>query len=82
MKASNQLVVSVSKGNKANGGTKQQGDHPTFYAEPGSSAISREQMIAEAAYFLAERHGFAPENTMADWLQAEADVTGMLAIRQ
>ena len=37
----------------------------------------REQMIAEAAYFHAERRGFAPGNEMSDWLQAEADVEGV-----
>lgn len=39
-----------------------------------SSDFPREQMIAEAAYFRAERRGFAPGNEMSDWLQAEADV--------
>lgn len=34
----------------------------------------REQMIAEAAYFHAERRGFTPGNELSDWLQAEADV--------
>lgn len=41
----------------------------------------REQMIAEAAYFNAERRGFAPGNEMSDWLQAEADVEALLATR-
>ena len=43
---------------------------PSRYDRP------REQMIAEAAYFRAERRGFAPGNEMSDWLQAEADVEG------
>lgn len=37
----------------------------------------REQMIADAAYFYAERRGFAPGNDMDDWLRAEADVESM-----
>lgn len=37
----------------------------------------REQMIAEAAYFHAERRGFSPGNELSDWLQAEADVEGV-----
>ena len=41
----------------------------------------REQMIAEAAYYRAERRGFAAGNEMSDWLQAEADVEAMLATR-
>ena len=35
-------------------------------------------MIEEAAYFIAEQRGFAPGNETSDWLQAEADVEGML----
>ncbi|MCX8040299.1 MAG: DUF2934 domain-containing protein [Planctomycetota bacterium] len=31
-------------------------------------------MIAEAAYFLAERRGFAPGHELADWLAAERTV--------
>lgn len=45
----------------------------------GSDACPREQMIAEAAYFHAERRGFAPGNEMSDWLQAEADIEGLRA---
>ncbi|MCK9388418.1 MAG: DUF2934 domain-containing protein [Sulfuritalea sp.] len=41
----------------------------------GNDDCPREQMIAEAAYFHAERRGFAPGNEMSDWLQAETDVT-------
>lgn len=34
----------------------------------------RQQLIAQAAYFIAERRGFAPGNEIADWLQAEAEI--------
>lgn len=44
--------------------------------DPGSDC-PREQMVAEAAYFYAERRGFAPGNEMDDWLRAEADVESM-----
>jgi hypothetical protein len=43
-----------------------------------ADAISREQLIAEAAYFRAEQRGFVPGNEMSDWLDAEADVERML----
>lgn len=46
-------------------------------AVAGGDACPREQMIAEAAYYHAERRGFAPGNEMSDWLQAEADVEGL-----
>lgn len=39
-----------------------------------ASDCPREQMIAEAVYFHAEKRGFAPGNELSDWLQAEADV--------
>ncbi len=39
-------------------------------------------MIAEAAYYRAEQRGFAPGNEMSDWLQAEADVEGVLRTSQ
>lgn len=34
----------------------------------------REQMIAYAAYFRAEKRGFAPNNDQADWFEAEAEI--------
>jgi hypothetical protein len=33
-----------------------------------------QQMVAEAAFFNAERRAFAPGKEMTDWLQAEAGV--------
>ena len=38
----------------------------------------KNQMIAEAAYFRAESRGFAPNNDLEDWLEAEIDVEGYL----
>lgn len=40
----------------------------------GMSLKAREDMIREAAYFLAERRGFAPGHELDDWLQAEAAI--------
>jgi len=34
----------------------------------------RQQLIAQAAYFIAERRGFSPGNEIEDWLQAEAEI--------
>ena len=36
--------------------------------------FERERLIAEAAYFRAERRGFAPGGDMQDWLEAEAEI--------
>ena len=47
-------------------------------APSGNYDCPREQMIAEAAYFRAERRGFTPGNEMSDWLEAEADVESVM----
>lgn len=38
------------------------------------SEDERRQMIAEAAYFRAQRRGFSPSDSVADWIEAEAEV--------
>ena len=38
----------------------------------------RQQLIAQAAYFIAERRGFAPGNELEDWLQAEAEIEALI----
>lgn len=42
------------------------------------SPEERRQLIAETAYFLAERRGFSAGSELEDWLQAEADVNRRL----
>ena len=44
-------------------------------------AFDRLVMVAEAAYYRAERRGFAPGAEMDDWLAAEAEVERLLAGR-
>lgn len=44
---------------------------PIMADEP---ANSREQQIAEAAYFIAESRGFSGDHALDDWLQAEAEI--------
>jgi hypothetical protein len=39
-------------------------------------------MIAEAAYYLAERRGFAPGHELEDWLAAEAEIDRELVAAQ
>lgn len=50
----------------------------------GSDVTAEQQrrMIAEAAYFLAQRRGFQGGNPVEDWLAAEAEVARTLASRQ
>lgn len=38
----------------------------------------RHAMIAEAAYYRAEKRGFIPGDEMDDWLRAEVDIESML----
>lgn len=42
------------------------------------TAAEREEMIAVAAYFLAERRGFAPGRDYDDWLGAERQIDAMI----
>jgi hypothetical protein len=43
------------------------------------TADEREQMIAEAAYFRAERRGFQGGDPVQDWIEAEAEVERTLS---
>ncbi len=42
--------------------------------QPKVTAEERQQLIARAAYFRAERRGFLPGSEMEDWLAAEAEI--------
>lgn len=65
---------SAAKGkSNGNGSATRTRDPEAVSAE--SSQCPTEQMIAQAAYYIAERRGFAPNNDLADWLQAEAEVS-------
>lgn len=39
-----------------------------------ASPDERRAMIAQAAYYRAERRGFAPGGELQDWLEAEAEI--------
>jgi hypothetical protein len=43
-----------------------------------ATPAEREEMIAVAAYFLAEQRGFAPGSDDDDWLEAEQRIDAML----
>jgi len=45
---------------------------------PAATAASAQTMIAEAAYYRAERRGFIPGFAMEDWLAAEHEVLVLL----
>ncbi|WP_297504430.1 DUF2934 domain-containing protein [Ferrovum sp.] len=44
------------------------------------NGLDREEMIAVAAYYRAERRGFNGGDTLADWLEAEAEVDALLQL--
>lgn len=47
-------------------------------AEKSVTPEQRHQMVAAAAYFLAERHGFSSGRSLDDWIAAEKEIDGML----
>ncbi|MDA8364433.1 MAG: DUF2934 domain-containing protein [Gammaproteobacteria bacterium] len=54
-------------------------DRASKAAPVASLAVSTEErrrMIAEAAYYRAERRGFAGGDPVEDWLTAEAEIEG------
>ncbi len=50
-----------------------------FCVQPRVTAQERQQWIATAAYFKAQRRGFAPGQEAADWIEAEAEVAALVA---
>jgi len=46
--------------------------------QPVVGAETRRIMIAEAAYYCAEKRGFAPGGEVQDWLEAEAQIQARL----
>jgi len=46
---------------------------------PADDRERRQAMIAEAAYFRAQRRGFQAGHALEDWLAAEAEVNSVVA---
>lgn len=46
---------------------------------PNEAASARRAMIREAAYYLAQKRGFAPGRDIEDWLRAERQIDAALA---
>jgi hypothetical protein len=49
-----------------------------FCVLPRVTAEERQQWIATAAYFRAQRRGFTPGQEAADWIAAEAEIDAEL----
>lgn len=54
-------------------------DDTQDHAPMVATADERSEMIAVAAYYLAEHRGFADGSATADWLKAEQQIDRMLA---
>jgi Protein of unknown function (DUF2934) len=49
-----------------------------FCVRPRVTAQERQQWIATAAYFKAQRRGFTPGQEASDWFEAEAEVAALV----
>jgi aryl-alcohol dehydrogenase-like predicted oxidoreductase len=49
-----------------------------FCPVPSDEEADRNAMVAQAAYFRAERHGFTPGHELEDWVAAEHEVDALL----
>jgi hypothetical protein len=58
---------------KSNGSAELRDKMANADAGQNADAPAQEEQIAVAAYFRAEKRGFAPGNEMDDWLRAEAE---------
>lgn len=45
---------------------------------PPISAQELQRLVAEAAYYRAQRRGFAPGYELQDWIEAEAEVNKLM----
>jgi hypothetical protein len=53
---------------------------PAMPTTGSSGAEARRRMIAEAAYYAAEKRGFTPGGDVEDWLCAEAEIDRQLCV--
>ena len=51
---------------------------PTKQVQSVTNGIDRHEMIATAAYYLAERRGFNSGDEIQDWLEAEGQIDGSI----
>jgi hypothetical protein len=61
--------VEVAERKRKPAGTPARANQPAVM-----TAQERESLVAQAAYFRAEKRGFAPGGELQDWIEAEAEV--------
>jgi DUF2934 family protein len=69
---SRQAAKPVAKAAAPNTGVG--GSPQAAHAGPAFDANARHRMISEAAYYRAERRGFAPGGEVQDWCEAESSI--------
>jgi hypothetical protein len=52
---------------------------PLWFCAPFDQSERRHTLIAEAAYFRAQRRDFEPGHELEDWLAAEAQIDQLLS---
>jgi hypothetical protein len=69
----------TAEGRPASGRRRRTAPKPRPAVPPAPVSIpSREQLIAEAAYYRAERRNFAGGREMDDWLAAEEEIDSLI----
>ena len=63
---------------KAKRATKAGASRPKQAKRSAADSRTREEMIAEAAYFRAARRNFDGDDCLGDWLQAEQEIDELL----
>ena len=58
---------------------KPQGDDEYEQMLAEKTVFTTKEKIEVAAYFIAQRRGFAPGNELSDWYQAETEVESLLS---
>ena len=50
----------------------------TLHTPPSAQPVNLDAMIAEAAYYKAEKRGFYPGNDLRDWLEAKREIIALI----
>jgi hypothetical protein len=68
----------VARAPVAKAKAKKGGSAPYPSSGPALNAGERDRLVAQAAYFRAEKRGFAPGYELQDWVEAEAEVQHLI----
>lgn len=80
-KAKTALTSKVARAPVAVPKPKKGNSKPQAASSPALNAQERDKLIAQAAYFRAEKRGFAPGYELQDWVEAEVEVKRLIGDR-